>query len=54
MLGSAMVDRGAVVRGGIQTADDGALSWHQRYDTDHARTWLPALTRTALATCGAS
>lgn len=30
------------------------LSWHQRYDTDHAHTWLRALARTALAACGAS
>ncbi|WP_395292259.1 LysR family transcriptional regulator [Kitasatospora hibisci] len=30
------------------------LSWHQRYDTDHAHAWLRALARTALATCGAS
>ncbi|MGW4698908.1 LysR family transcriptional regulator [Streptomyces sp. NPDC004285] len=30
------------------------LSWHQRYDTDHAHTWLRDLARTALATCRAS
>ncbi|GAA0592202.1 LysR family transcriptional regulator [Streptomyces crystallinus] len=30
------------------------LSWHQRYDTDHAHTWLRGLARTALATCAAS
>ncbi|MFF9428675.1 LysR family transcriptional regulator [Streptomyces sp. NPDC014746] len=28
------------------------LSWHQRYDTDHAHTWLRALARTALASGG--
>ncbi|MFD9610396.1 LysR family transcriptional regulator [Streptomyces sp. NPDC059083] len=28
------------------------LSWHQRYDTDHAHTWLRALARTALAAGG--
>lgn len=25
------------------------LSWHQRYDTDHAHAWLRGLARTALA-----
>ncbi|MGW7511176.1 LysR family transcriptional regulator [Streptomyces massasporeus] len=30
------------------------LSWHQRYDTDHAHAWLRELARTALARCGAS
>ncbi|MEV7436604.1 LysR family transcriptional regulator [Streptomyces griseoviridis] len=27
------------------------LSWHQRYDTDPAHTWLRTLARTALTTC---
>lgn len=27
------------------------LSWHQRYDTDRAHTWLRTLARTALTTC---
>lgn len=30
------------------------LSWHQRYDTDHAHAWLRGLARTALAKGGAS
>lgn len=30
------------------------LSWHQRYDTDHAHAWLRGLARTALTMCGAS
>ncbi|GHB50283.1 LysR family transcriptional regulator [Streptomyces cirratus] len=30
------------------------LSWHQRYDTDHAHAWLRTLARTALAVDGAS
>ncbi|MFJ6088246.1 LysR family transcriptional regulator [Streptomyces sp. NPDC092369] len=30
------------------------LSWHQRYDTDHAHTWLRGLARTALTMSGAS
>ena len=30
------------------------LSWHQRYDTDHAHAWLRGLARTALAMGGAS
>jgi DNA-binding transcriptional LysR family regulator len=30
------------------------LSWHQRYDTDPAHTWLRTLARTALASCAAS
>lgn len=30
------------------------LSWHQRYDTDRAHTWLRRLARTALAMRGAS
>jgi DNA-binding transcriptional LysR family regulator len=30
------------------------LSWHQRYDTDHAHTWLRELARTALTISGAS
>ncbi|OIJ68285.1 LysR family transcriptional regulator [Streptomyces mangrovisoli] len=29
------------------------LSWHQRYDTDHAHAWLRGLARTALARCEA-
>ncbi|MGW3137979.1 LysR family transcriptional regulator [Streptomyces sp. NPDC001139] len=30
------------------------LSWHQRYDTDHAHAWLRGLARTALAVGGRS
>jgi DNA-binding transcriptional LysR family regulator len=30
------------------------LSWHQRYDTDHAHTWLRGLARTALTDAGRS
>lgn len=30
------------------------LSWHQRYDTDHAHAWLRGLARTALTMSGAS
>ncbi|GAA0274612.1 LysR family transcriptional regulator [Streptomyces polychromogenes] len=30
------------------------LSWHQRYDTDHAHAWLRGLARTALALDGAA
>ncbi|MEU0132948.1 LysR family transcriptional regulator [Streptomyces sp. NPDC006296] len=30
------------------------LSWHQRYDTDHAHAWLRGLARSALTRCGAS
>ncbi|MEU6407065.1 LysR family transcriptional regulator [Streptomyces sp. NPDC046985] len=30
------------------------LSWHQRYDTDHAHAWLRSLARTALTVRGAS
>ncbi|MET7456798.1 LysR family transcriptional regulator [Streptomyces sp. NPDC005574] len=30
------------------------LSWHQRYDTDHAHAWLRRLAHSALTTCGAS
>ncbi|MFF6835681.1 LysR family transcriptional regulator [Streptomyces sp. NPDC012438] len=29
------------------------LSWHQRYDTDHAHTWLRERARTVLAACAA-